>query len=131
MATISLRSTKELTDYVRTCDRLRALAVQIEELQKHEERLRPAVLAQIRESGDSRAVIVRGAPRILKVVIDESVRLDKDKETDVVEAARTAGVNVSTRTPEYVHPSTLAAAYRRGLLVDFVNVVTTERIEVT
>jgi hypothetical protein len=131
MATISLRSTKELTDYVRTCDRLRALAVQIEELQKHEERLRPAVLAQIRESGDSRAVIVRGAPRILKVVIDESVRLDKDKETDVVEAARTAGVNVSTRPPEYVHPSTWAAAYRRGLLVDFVNVVTTERIEVT
>ena len=130
MATISLRSTKELTDYVRTCDRLRALAVQIEELQKTEERLRPAVTAQIRESGESRAVIVRGQPRILKVVTDESVRLDKDKEDTVVEAARTAGVNVSTRTPEYVHPSTLAAAYRRGLLTEFCNVVTTERIEV-
>jgi hypothetical protein len=131
MATISLRSTKELTDYVRTCDRLRALAVQVEELQKHEERLRPAVLAQIRESGDSRAVIVRGQPRILKVIVDESIRLDKDKEADVVDAARTAGVKVSTRTPDYVHPATLTAAYGKGLLVDFVNVVITERIEVT
>ena len=130
MATIPLRSTKDLTQYVLTCDRLRALAVQVEELQKHEERLRPAVLAQIRESGESRAVIVRGAPRILKVVTDESVRLDKDKEAGVVDAARLAGVTVSTRTPEYVHPSTLAAAYRRGLLVDFCNVVTTERVEV-
>ena len=131
MATISLRSTKELTDYVRTCDRLRALAVQVEELQKHEERLRPAVLAQIRESGDSRAVIVRGQPRILKVIVDESIRLDKDKEADVVDAARKAGVKVSTRTPDYVHPATLTAAYGKGLLVDFVNVVITERIEVT
>ena len=131
MATISLRSTKELTDYVRTCDRLRALAVQIEELQKTEEQLRPAVLAQIRESGDSRAVIVRGQPRILKVVVDESIRLDKDKEATVVEAARKVGVNVSTRTPEYVHPSTLGAAYRKGLLTEFCNVVVTERIEVT
>ena len=130
MATISLRSTKELTDYVRTCDRLRALAVQIEELQKHEERLRPDVLAQIRESGDSRAVIVRGQPRILKVITKESISLDKDKEDDVVDAARKAGVTVSTRTPEYVHPGTLAAAYRRGLLIEFCDVVTTERIEV-
>jgi hypothetical protein len=131
MATISLRSTKELTDYVKTCDRLRAIAVQIEALQQTEERLRPAVLTQIRESGESRAVIVRGAPRILKVIVDESVRLDKDKEETVVDAARKAGVKVSTRTPDYVHPATLAAAYRRGLLVDFVNVVTTERVEVT
>lgn len=130
MATISLRSTKELTDYVKTCDRLRALAIQVEELQKHEERLRPTVLAQVKESGDSRAVIVRGQPRILKVQIDESIRLDKDKEETVVDAARTAGVTVSTRSPEYVHPNTLAAAYRRGLLVDFVNVVKTERVEV-
>jgi len=131
MATISLRSTKELTDYVRTCDRLRALAVQMEELQKTEERLRPAVLQQIKENGDSRAVIVRGQPRILKVIVDESVRLDKDKEDTVVEAARKAGVKVSTRTPDYVHPATLTAAYGKGLLVDFVNVVTTERVEVT
>ena len=131
MTTISLRSTKELTDYVKTCDRLRALAIQVEELQKHEERLRPTVLAQVKESGESRAVIVRGQPRILKVQIDESIRLDKDKETDVVDAARSAGVTVNTRTPEYVHPSTLAAAYRKGLLIDFVNVVKTERVEVT
>lgn len=131
MATISLRSTKELTDYVRTCDRLRALAIQVEELQKHEERLRPTVLQQVKESGDSRAVIVRGQPRILKVTVDESIRLDKDKESAVVDAARLAGVTVSTRSAEYVHPSTLAAAYRRGLLVDFCNVVKTERVEVT
>ena len=130
MTTISLRSTKELTDYVKTCDRLRALAIQVEELQKHEERLRPTVLAQVKESGDSRAVIVRGQPRILKVQVDESIRLDKDKETDVVDAARSAGVTVSTRTPEYVHPSTLAAAYRKGLLTEFCNVVKTERVEV-
>ena len=130
MTTISLRSTKELTDYVKTCDRLRALAIQVEGLQKHEERLRPTVLAQVKESGESRAVIVRGQPRILKVQIDESIRLDKEKEDTVVDAARSAGVTVSTRTPEYVHPSTLAAAYRKGLLIDFVNVVTTERIEV-
>ena len=131
MATISLRSTKELTDYVKTCDRLRALAIQVEELQKHEERLRPTVLAQVKESGESRAVIVRGQPRILKVQIDESIRLDKEKEDTVVDAARSAGVTVSTRTPEYVHPSTLAAAYRKGLLIDFCNVVKTERVEVT
>jgi hypothetical protein len=130
MATISLRSTKELTDYVRTCDRLRALAVQIEALQKTEEQLRPAVLQQIKENGESRAVIVRGAPRILKVVTDESVRLDKDKEDTVVDAARKVGVKVSTRTPDYVHPATLTAAYGKGLLVEFCNVVTTERIEV-
>ncbi len=131
MATISLRSTKELTDYVKTCDRLRALAIQVEELQKHEERLRPTVLAQVKESGDSRAVIVRGQPRILKVQVDESIRLDKEKEDTVVDAARSAGVTVSTRTPEYVHPSTLAAACRKGLLIDFCNVVKTERVEVT
>ncbi len=131
MATISLRSTKELTDYVKTCDRLRALAVQIVELQKHEERLRPALLQQIKDNGESRAVIVRGQPRILKVIAKESISLDKDKEADVVDAARTAGVNVATRSPEYVHPSTLAAAYRKGLLVEFCNVVKTERIEVT
>jgi hypothetical protein len=103
----------------------------MEELQKTEERLRPAVLQQIKENGDSRAVIVRGQPRILKVIVDESVRLDKDKEDTVVEAARKAGVKVSTRTPDYVHPATLTAAYGKGLLVDFVNVVTTERVEVT
>ena len=45
--TISTRSNAVLTAYVKTCDRMRALAHELKELEQLEEQLRPQILEQL------------------------------------------------------------------------------------
>jgi hypothetical protein len=129
MAKVNLRSTAALTTYVRTVDRIAALSMQLDALQKTEKQLRPEILAEIHEHDGRRAVIVAGTPRVLTIREKESIK-QAAEDSAIVEAAKTAGVKVSERSPEYVHSATLGKAYRDGLLLDFVTVETTEIVEV-
>lgn len=129
MTKVNLRSTAALTTYVKTIDKRKALAMQLDELDKIEKQLRPEILAEIHEHDGRRAVIVAGTPRVLTIKEKESIKQNAD-DAIIVEAAKLAGVKVSERSPEYVHSATLGKAYREGLLLDFVTVETTEIVEV-
>ena len=129
MTKVNLRSTASLTTYVKTVDKIAALSMQLDALQKTEKQLRPDILAEIHEHDGRRAVIVAGTPRVLTIREKESIK-QAAEDSVVVEAAKAAGVKVSERSPEYVHSATLGKAYREGLLLDFVTVEKTEIVEV-
>lgn len=129
MTKVNLRSTASLTTYVKTCDKIAALAMQLDALQRTEKQLRPEILAEIHEHDGRRAVIVAGTPRVLTIKSKESVK-QSGEDAETVAAAKLAGVKVSERSAEYVHSATLGKAYREGLLLDFVTVETTEIVEV-
>ena len=129
MSKVNLRSTASLTTYVKTCDKIAALAMQLDALQKTEKQLRPEILADIKDHDGRRAVIVAGTPRVLTIKEKESVKQNAE-DSVIVEAAKAAGVKVSERSAEYVHSATLGKAYREGLLLDFVTVEKTEIVEV-
>ena len=129
MSKVNLRSTASLTTYVKTVDKIAALSMQLDALQKTEKQLRPEILAEIHDHDGRRAVIVAGTPRVLTIKVKESIKQNAD-DAVIVEAAKIAGVKVSERSPEYVHSATLGKAYRDGLLLDFVTVEKTEIVEV-
>ena len=109
--TINLRSTKTLTDYVRTTDRMRTLAKQLSELSKLETKLRPEVLEAI---GDRREIAVRGQVRILEPSIKESIGQADGEKT--VEVFKELGLPLNTRSAEYVAPASFSKLVRDGLV---------------
>ena len=109
--TINLRSTKTLTDYVQTTDRMKTLAKKLNELSKIEEKQRPAVLAEI---GDRREIAVRGQVRILEPMTKESIgQLDTD---NTVKVFKEIGLPVNTRSAEFVAPATFGKLVKDGVV---------------
>ena len=122
--TISTRSNATLTTYVKTVDRMRALAHELAQLERQERDLRPAVLEQIGE--EPRPVTISKALRIVKRSRRHSVKIvDAEK---ALTWAKERGVKVSTRTPEYVAPQTIREAAIRGEVPADVAAVETEEI---
>ena len=109
--TINLRSTKTLTDYVRTTDRMRTLAKQLAELSKLETKLRPEVLEAI---GERREIAVRGQVRILEPSVKESIGQEDTEKT--VEVFKSIGLPVNVRSSEYVAPATFGKFVRDGIV---------------
>lgn len=109
--TINLRSTKTLTDYVRTTDRMRTLAKQLSELSKLETKLRPEVLEAI---GERREIAVRGQVRILEPSVKESIGQEDTEQT--VEVFKAIGLPVNTRSAEYVAPASFSKLVRDGVV---------------
>lgn len=109
--TINLRSTKTLTAYVRTVDKMRTLAKQLAELSKIETALRPEVLEAI---GDRREIAVRGQVRILEASTKESIGQEDTEKT--VEVFKAIGLPVNTRSAEYVAPATFGKLVRDGVV---------------
>lgn len=109
--TINLRSTATLTNYVRTTDRMRTLAKQLNELSKLEAKLRPEVLEAI---GERREIAVRGQVRILEPSVKESIGQEDTEKT--VEVFRELGLPVNTRSPEFVAPASFSKLVREGLV---------------
>ena len=122
--TISTRSNATLTTYVKTVDRMRALAHELAQLERQERDLRPAVLEQIGE--EPRPVTISKALRIVKRSRRHSVKI-VDAERALT-WAKERGVKVSTRTPEYVAPQTIREAAIRGEVPADVAAVETEDI---
>jgi hypothetical protein len=112
-STINLRSTKTLTDYVRTVDRMRTLAKQLNELSKLESKLRPEVLEAI---GERREIAVRGQVRILEASVKESIGQEDTERT--VEVFRELGLPLNQRSPEWCAPASFAKLVRDGLVPD-------------
>ena len=109
--TINLRSTKTLTDYVQTTDRMKTLAKKLNELSKLEEKQRPAVLAEI---GDRREIAVRGQVRILEPMKKESIgQLDTEKTVTVF---KEIGLPVNVRSAEFVAPATFSKLVKDGVV---------------
>jgi len=123
--TINLRSTKTLTDYVKTVDRMRTLAKQLSELSKIEAKLRPEVLEEI---GDRREIAVRGQVRILEPSVKESIGQADGEKT--VEVFRAIGLPLNTRSAEYVAPASFSKLVRDGLVPDELIKRTSETIVV-
>ena len=111
MKTINLRSNKELTTYVQTCDRLATAARELKELEQLEKQLRPNILAEI---GERREVQIRGQIRILTPAVKESISQADTELT--VDAFKAIGLPVNTRSPEYVAPASFAKYVREGLV---------------
>ena len=108
---INLRSTKIISDYVRTVDTMRTLAKKLSELSKLEERMRPAVLDAI---GDRAEKEIRKQIRILEPSIKESIgQADTDK---TVEVFRAIGLPLNTRSAEYVAPASFSKLVRDGVV---------------
>ena len=122
--TISTRSNATLTTYVKTVDRMRALAHELAQLERQERDLRPAVLEQIGE--EPRPVTISKALRIVKRSRRHSVKI-VDAERALT-WAKERGVKVSTRTPEYLAPQTIREAAIRGEVPADVASVETEDI---
>ena len=122
--TISTRSNATLTTYVKTVDRMRALAHELAQLERQERDLRPAVLEQIGE--EPRPVTISKALRIVKRPRRHSVKI-VDAER-ALSWAKERGVKVSTRTPEYLAPQTIREAAIRGEVPADVASVETEGI---
>jgi hypothetical protein len=107
--TINLRSTKLISDYVRTVDTMRTLAKKLSELSKLEERMRPAVLDAIGERAEKE---IRKQIRILEPSVKESIgQIDGQK---TVEEFKAIGLPVTTRSPEFVPPATFKALVLKG-----------------
>jgi hypothetical protein len=107
--TINLRSTKIISDYVKTVDTMRTLAKKLSELSKLEERMRPAVLDAI---GDRAEKEIRKQIRILEPSVKESIgQIDGEK---TVEEFKALGLPVTTRSPEFVPPATFKALVLKG-----------------
>jgi len=111
--TINLRSTATLTNYVRTVDRMRTLAKQLNELQKIETKLRPEVLEAI---GERREIAVRGQVRILEASVKESIGQEDTERT--VEVFRELGLPLNQRSAEYVAPASFSKLVRDGVVPD-------------
>jgi hypothetical protein len=109
--TINLRSTATLTNYVRTVDRMRTLAKQLNELQKIETKLRPEVLEAI---GERREIAVRGQVRILEPSTKESIGQEDTKRTVVV--FKELGLPLDQRSPEYCAPATFSKLVKDGIV---------------
>ena len=108
MTTINLRSTKLISDYVKTVDTMRTLAKKLSELSKLEERMRPDVLAAIGERAEKE---IRKQIRILEPSTKESIgQVDTEK---TVETFKAIGLPVTSRSPEFVPPATF-----RKLVID-------------
>ncbi len=123
--TINLRSTKTLTDYVRTVDRMRTLAKQLSELSKLEAKLRPEVLEAI---GERREIAVRGQVRILEASVKESIGQEDTERT--VEVFRELGLPLNQRSPEWCAPASFAKLVRDGVVPDELIKRTSETIVV-
>jgi len=111
MTTINLRSTKLISDYVRTVDTMRTLAKKLSELSKLEERMRPDVLDAIGERAEKE---IRKQIRILEPSTKESIgQVDTEK---TVETFKLIGLPVNTRSPEFVAPASFSALVKKGVV---------------
>ena len=110
--TISTRSNAALTAYVKACDRMRALAHELKELEQLEEQLRPQILEQL--TADPRPVKVAGALRIVRKDVERSVSIiDQGK---ALEYAKAHGLKITEPKPESVNTNTLRARALDGVL---------------
>lgn len=130
MTTTKTRSTKAITEFVRTTDKMKLLAKQLRELSAKEQELRPTVLEQI---GEERTTVIDGITRTLKRIDEESVIAAKGKDAEILAAAESIGLTISTRTPRYVAPATLRAAVLKGEPVpkELYTIETTSRVVVS
>lgn len=124
MTTISLRSTSNLTDYVRTTDRLATYAQLVKELTRREFELRPAVLAEI---GERRAITVRGQIRVLTPGETSSIKRTCTDEV-AVGYCHCLGLKYSQRSADYVAPATFTSYVKKGLLPAELYEIETTRI---
>ena len=112
--TINLRSTKLISDYVRTVDTMRTLAKKLSELSKLEERMRPDVLQAIGERAEKE---IRKQIRILEPSVKESIG---QRDTEVtVEEFKKLGLPVNTRSPEFVPPATFRKLVLDGSVPEY------------
>ena len=109
--TINLRSTKLISDYVRTVDTMRTLAKKLSELSKLEERMRPDVLAAIGERAEKE---IRKQIRILEPSTKESIGQVDTENT--VEVFKSIGLPVNVRSAEYVAPASFSALVKKGVV---------------
>ena len=110
--TISTRSNAVLTQYVKACDRMKALAHELQELGRLEKQLRPQILEQL--SADPRPVKVAGALRIVRKDVEKSVSIiDQGK---ALEYAKAHGLKVQEPRPESVSTNTLRGRALDGTL---------------
>jgi hypothetical protein len=128
MNKISTRSNALLTQYIRTTDRMKALAYQLKELERKEQELRPAVLQQIDD--EPRPVTIAGALRIVRRDVEKSVSIvDQAK---ALEYAKTHGLKVTPAKGETVSTQTLRARAIDGVLPEgIVNIDETPIVVVT
>lgn len=121
--TINLRSSKLINDYVRTVDTMRSLAKKLSELNKIEERMRPDVLAAIGTRAEKE---IKHQIRILEPSVKESIgQVDTEK---TVEAFKSIGLPVNTRSAEYVAPASFSKLVREGVVPEELIRRTTEHI---
>lgn len=112
MPTVTLRSTKTLTDYVRITDRLATYSKLLKELERAEKQLRPAVLDEI---GERREILVRGQIRVLEPGETSSIKRTCTDE-EAVAFCRAHGLKYSERSAEYVAPATFTKYVKDGIV---------------
>ena len=107
---ILTRSTLAITNFVQASRKAAALAMELKQVSASMDALREEVLEQI---GDGRTVKVDGALATLTPRVSQSVKRTCSDE-EAVAFFRSHGMNVNTRTPEFIAPAAFSAAVKRG-----------------
>ena len=128
MVSSTLRSTKNLTHFVRLSDESKTLAARLKEVERELTALTPEILETIQ---GSRAVKIGTQIRLITEGATESIKRTCDDAT-AVEFCKANGLKFSTRSPEYVAPATFTALVRSSQMhVDYYAIDVTRIIVVT
>lgn len=109
MSTLT-RSTNAISEFIRANRRAVAAALELKQAEAEMSALRADVLEQI---GESRTVKVDGAVSTLTPRVIESIKRTCDDETAVA-YFRSHGLNVNTRSAEYVAPAAFTSQVKKG-----------------
>lgn len=104
------RSTNAISDYVRANRRAIAAALELKQANAEMESLQADVIEQI---GESRTVKVDGSVSTLTPRVTESIKRTCDDETAVA-FFRAHGLNINTRSAEYIAPAAFSAKVKAG-----------------
>ena len=128
MVSSTLRSTKNLTHFVRLSDESKTLAARLKDVERELTTLTPEILETIQ---GSRAVKIGTQIRLITEGATESIKRVCDDAT-AVEFCKAHGLKYSTRSPEYVAPATFSGLVRSSQMhVDYYEIDVTRIIVVT
>jgi len=138
MVSSTLRSTKNLTNFVRLSDESKTLSARLKIVERELTALTPEILETIQGSRavkmddfDENGLKTGSRIRLITEGATESIKRTCDDET-AVHFCKQNGLKFSTRSPEFVAPATFSALVRSSQMnVDFYTIDVTRIVVVT
>ena len=138
MVSSTLRSTKNLTHFVRLSDEAKTLATRLKDVERELTALTPEILQTIQGSRavkiddfDENGIKTGSQIRLITEGATESIKRTCDDET-AVEFCKANGLKFSTRSAEFVAPATFSSLVRSSQMhIDYYSIDVTRIVVVT